>query len=52
METESIDNSQREHLASLKTNLRCFDEDILSTCATEEIEREIEESDTINSRVT
>ena len=29
-----------------------LDENILSTCAAEEIEREIEESDTVNSRIT
>ena len=59
LETESIENSQREHFASLQVLLQDklkvllkLDEDILSTCATEDIEREIEESDTINSRIT
>ena len=58
-ETESIDNSQRERLASLQVLLQeklkvllKLDEDILSTCATEDIEREIKESDTVNSRIT
>ena len=59
METESIDNSQRERLASLQVLLQDklkvllkLDEDILSMCATEDIEREIEESDTVNSHIT
>ena len=59
LETESIDNSQRERLALLQVLLQeklkvllKLDEDILSTCATEDIEREIKESDTVNSRIT
>ena len=59
LETESIDNSQRERLASLQVLLQDklkvllkSDEDILSMYATEEIEREIEELDTINSCIT
>ena len=59
LETESIDNSQRERLASLQVLLQDklkvllkLDEDILSMCATEEIEREIEESDNLNSHIT
>ena len=58
-DAESIDNSQRERLAMLQVLLQDklkvllqLDEDILTTCATEEIEGEIAESDTVNSRIT
>ena len=59
LETESIDNSQRERLASLQVLLQDklkvllkLDEDILNMFATKEIEREIKELDTVNSRIT
>ena len=55
-DAESIDNSQRECLATLQVLLQDklkvllqLDEGILTTCATEEIKGEIAESDTVNS---
>ena len=55
-DAESIDNSQQERLATLQVLLQeklevllQLDEDILTTCATEEIEGEIADSDTVNS---
>ena len=53
------DSSQRERLASLQKSLQeklklllKLDEDILNSCATDDIEAEIEEAETVNSRIT
>ena len=61
MEDDSriADSSQRERLASLQKSLQeklklllKLDEDILNSCATDDIEAEIEEAETVNSRIT
>ena len=53
------DSSQRERLASLQKALQeklklllKLDEDILNSCAIDDIEAEIEEAETVNSRIT
>ena len=53
------DSSQRERFASLQKSLQeklkllfKLDEDILNSCATDDIEVEIEEAETVNSRIT
>ena len=59
LENEVVDSSQCEQLDSLQKLLQeklkllfKLDEDILNSCTTEEIEMEIEEAETVNSRIT
>ena len=59
LENDDADSSQRERLVSLQKSLQeklkllfKLDEDILNSCTTEEIELDIEEAETVNSRIT